>query len=184
MSEPKHIGSFFQRRPSEGVKPQQWRIKRCGATEKLIGVCLSHDIFGCYTHWYRGRTMPCVDEKTCEACLQGVEKRWHSWFAGMLRNSEEKLIIEITARSVEPFDTFFCEHRTLRGANFELSRPSSRKNGKVHVRLKMSAVPSEQLPKAGGLEQMLLRMWEVPETLTLPLSLDRPGKNDRKAGGA
>jgi len=158
---------YFGRRPDDGVSPRQWKIRRCGATEKLIGTCLSHDLIGGYTHWFRGRTLPCVDPSTCEACQASTPRRWHSWFAAKLTKFSELVIIEITERAVEPFDSWFRQHRTLRGVCFELSRKGRKENGQLCVRLKDGVVPSDQLQSIGEIDFMLLRMWEMPDNVPM-----------------
>lgn len=172
MDSDNRIDAFFQRRPDEGIKPKQWRLRRCRAGERLVGMCLSGDVIGGYTHWFRGRTIPCLGDELCEACPQAIAKRWHAWFGALINKQTERVIIEITLGAMQPFDEWRRKHTTLRGAIFELSRKDSRANGELFVKLRHSNSELVDVPHCEHLREMLFRMWEVPAEQQILLPLD------------
>lgn len=153
-------GPLWQRRPDADQAERNWRIKRAPEKGRLELVVLSHDLIGTLTHFWGGRTVPHT-QGPCNACDAGQRVRWHGYFCAWDLKWREKLIIEITANVCQPFDDYFREHRTLRGAICELSRTNDRKNGVVRAKLSQSDYPADRIPNYPPLQPMLERMWGV-----------------------
>jgi hypothetical protein len=163
MGKELHASGIFQRRPDEPLKESTWKIIRCGATERLTGIVLSHDLTGCFTHFWKHRTVPCMAPDPCVPCQAADPRRWHSWFAALVGRHNDQAIVEITLRATGYFDDAFRSHRTLRGQGFTLCRVPSRANGKLLARLGDGAITSDLLQKAPNVERLLLQMWEMPD---------------------
>lgn len=173
MSEEQRDFPGFTRRPPDEEKEPQWQIIRCGGTETLRGMCLSHDLLGCYTHFFRGRTTPCTRPKTCEACEAGNVTRWHAWIAAMNVRRLDRAIVELTFAAMPQVDESFCRFRTLRGLDFEITRRGGKQNGRLVWRAKAGTLPQEQVPRAPDLPKMLLRMWEVSDVLKFQEAIEK-----------
>jgi hypothetical protein len=159
----------FTRRPEEVPEVDMWRVIRVPPSGRVSVTILSHDLIGRYTHFFRRRSVPCMLPDTCEACNQGVPRRYHSWFCALGHKSGECAIVEITKRAVGYFDAAFRAHRTLRGLVAHMTRvPQGKENGKVHAIIEKPKVEVE-LPKSANIELILLQMWELPITLQIPV---------------
>lgn len=159
MSETGRPRPEFYARPPEGITEAQWVIRRVGADKSSKGIILSHNLVGCYTHFWRGCTIPCPSKGACEPCGNGSPRRWHSWFAAYQPTSGFRAIMEITPRVIEAFDAAFRKNRTLRGLAFDLHRSPAKPNGKLYAVLSESNVPKDSLPKAPDVAKHLMRMW-------------------------
>jgi hypothetical protein len=149
----------FSARPPDGVTEAQWAIRRVGPDKPTKGVILSHNLVGCYTHFFRGCTVPCPSQGPCEPCANGTPRRWHSWFALYNPTNSFKAIMEITPRVIEAFDLAFRKNRTLRGLAIEMHRAPAKPNGKLYATITESTVPKETLPKSCDVAKHLMRMW-------------------------
>jgi hypothetical protein len=159
MTEDRRPRPEFLARPPEALIEPQWQIRRVRAKGTLGGVCLSHNLVGCYTHFFRGSTVPCPSQGTCEACDSNISRRWHSWFGAWAPETGGKCIVEVTLRAVSTFDARFRTNRTLRGCKFAIKRVPERDNGKLHVVLTDGDVPNDAIPKDCDVVKHLMRMW-------------------------
>lgn len=149
----------FLARPPEGIMEPQWAIRRVPADKKMTVVILSHNLVGCYTHFFRGCTVSCPSHGHCEACENGTPRRWHSWFGGWNPKNDFRAIVEITPRVIEAFDSAFRKERTLRGKEVTLHRAPAKPNGKLYASIVDAGVSKDVLPKAPDVAKHLMRMW-------------------------
>lgn len=170
---------FFQRRPTEGGGPIAYRLLRLKAADKFSGVVLSSDMIGCYTHWWGGRTQPCVG-KECKACKANSETKWKGWMACLITKTAEIVITEFTHATVDEVTRFFDQHRTFKGSTVRLVRIGPRANGKLAVSFNDTRSQYTLLPECPNVPAILARMWGVDRTLPMtegPTILVSPAPN-------
>jgi hypothetical protein len=150
----------WQRRPEDdevGIRYPLWRVS-ANRTHRVI--VLSHDLIGCHTHYFGGRTSPCEIED-CSACLANCARRWHAWLFTKLLDSPAIGILELTAKATGPVDQYFRAHRTLIGAQMTLCRSPKKPNGKVICALQDIGLDQSSLPKVPDVRDILTQMWEL-----------------------
>lgn len=123
-------------------------------------IVTSDDLLGCFTHFWRGRTLPC-DVDDCEACRQGMPFRWHAWVSCWTPKPARHLLFEMTAQAAETFVQYRDANEGLRGCEFTAWRPSRKPNGRVYVTTRKGPLFDHQLPKAPNLIQCLSIIWHV-----------------------
>lgn len=136
-------------------------IRRAPAYGKLIAIVTSPDLLGCYTHYWRGRTMPC-EAPDCEACRNGMPYRWHAYFAAEDLKTCLHFLFEVTALAAEPFVDYRSAHGTLRGCLFESCRWQNRPNGRILIRTKPADLKERRIARAPDLEKCLSILWHLP----------------------
>lgn len=176
MEDSVHRGGLFSRRSDRSAAEHKWPILRTPANRPLVGTCLSSDLLCCKVHYFRGRSTPCLKGiADCDACSL-TKARNKLYIAAAKVGKFDRAIIEMTDAVEASWDEAFCLYRTLRGTIFELSRRPQRPNGQLFLRTKPRLDDLDCVPKPPSLEDMLLRMWEVPEALRaaglLPLSIN------------
>ena len=102
---------------------------------------LSHDITGCYTHFWHGRTTP-HKRTACEPCDQGKQPEWHGYLACVQPNTRIRWILEITKGCAKVLDEHFRAHRTLKGTIIQAGRTSAKPNGRQYIKI-ISTLPAE-----------------------------------------
>lgn len=150
---------IFSRRRPDPRAPRGLQLRRVEPGKILSGICLSHDLVGTYTHYYRGRTRACC-KLDCAACLARAPRRWYSYLVAMNERTRQLDIFEITDEACETFEKFFAEHRTLRGYSVAMKRRNERANSRVLVSIAGPRLDDVSIPKAPDPIPMLLRMWE------------------------
>jgi len=68
----------IERTPSSADQNFGWTIKRATHEHPTLFTCLSNDFFGIRTHFFRGRTGPCLKTE-CEACTSFRDGQDTSW---------------------------------------------------------------------------------------------------------
>lgn len=167
----------ISRRPSKEDGRIIYPLMRCGPKGFRNAVILSHDILGCYTHYWCRRTIPCRKEG-CPACEKGYSPRWHGWVFVQSKLTANKVIFEFTAGGSGGLDKYFREHRTLRAAQINAWREPAKPNGRLIIEAFDSGIESELLPKGIKLLPILMRMWNARFE---PASADTPTNADTTA---
>lgn len=164
----------WSRRPAEGIVEPLWRIIRPPTKGiRRVGI-LSHDITGCYTHYYAGRTVPCRRE-ACPACATRLLPTWHGYLAVIESGSGHRLILELTARAIKPIDDCFRDRRTLAGTIIEVGRTSAKANGQQWTKVIPGTAEFGARAKAPNVIDVLTTMWRIkPHELFAPLVLAEP----------
>jgi hypothetical protein len=128
----------------------------------LEGIVLNEELIGTNLHYWRGRSRPCTGND-CDACKHGQKPRWKGYVFIYGERSKRTVIFEFTERAFGPFDAYFTEHGTLRGAKLKASRLSKKENGPIHVVFDDANYDRPNLPKPTDLRGVLERMWEINE---------------------
>ena len=121
----------------------------------------SHDLLGCPTHWWKGRTMPC-QKAGCPACDSGAPWRWHAWLAGLLAGSKEHVIFEMTAQATDPLIAFRKANASLRGCILTAQRSKPKTNGRVLLTCAPGDLSKIHLPAPPNLIAALCQIWNIP----------------------
>lgn len=153
----------FDPAPPEGARQSGLRLIRTPAARPIVLICTSHRITGCATHWYSQRTVPC-EAPGCPACDEGFPWRWHAYLSALHPVTLEHLILELTARAVDPLQAYETAHGTLRGCQFEAARVNQKPNGRVLIRTRPADLAKIRLPEPPNIERLLCHIWGLPET--------------------
>jgi len=153
---------IFTNAPPQDDRAYSLPLARTPANGKLIGIITTHDLIGCATHWYGGRTIPCEGE-TCKACLEGVPWRWHSYIAAMLKGTRHHVLLEFTAQASEKLIEYRDAHKTLRGCGITAKRLRNRANGRVMLTCTQTDLESIHLPPEPNVTKALSLIWGLPQ---------------------
>jgi len=105
-------------------------------------------------------------EVDCGPCADGNEARWRGYMFVMNPRTRNVSILEVTAAPMRRIDTYFREHRTLRGALVDLDRKSGKANGELYIDISEGAIAKENLPNVPSLKLLLCKIWKLdPRTL-------------------
>lgn len=162
MSEHTTDGLRWTHRPMEADLPVRYPLRRVGAKGLEPVVVLSGDVLGIYTHFFRGRTHPCM-ENACEACKANHAPRWHGYLWVYNPRNEAMGILEITAAAITPLDKWFKQHRTLKGVSIKCDRVPKRPNGRLYIHCSESGYNSKDLPTPDSLKKILLNIFGMNE---------------------
>jgi len=160
MAKPTVPTTIFRHRPSTDQMPQQLPLLRVPPKGLSGLVILSHDIVGCDTHYWRGRTRPC-EAPNCDACQANQRPRWRGYLAVMSQRTEKIGVIELTPAAVAPVDRAFRQARTLRGCQIALARKNEKPNGQLFAQISVPNETKEHLPKAPNLKTYLAKLWDL-----------------------
>lgn len=151
----------FSTEPPTDPRGHSLELKRCPPGATLTGVITCHDVCGCPTHFYGGRTVPC-EQGECEPCLAGIAWLWHGYVSVYQSQLKHHFLFEMTARCVEPLTEYRKANTTLRGCSIIAQRPSGKPNGRVHLRTKTIDLAGHYLPPAPDLTKVLSLIWSLP----------------------
>jgi hypothetical protein len=159
------MDDFFQqfradRLPTSEDMVSDWTIFRAKPGRDTKMVIWSDDLFGCRTHWWTGRTIPCK-RSGCEACTAGKVSRFNGWVFAKLVATEEKVIFEFTPPAALFLDSVFEEFGSLRGAQIIATRKGDRANAMVHVRCVGREKNWKNIPNPPDIVPVMCRIWGV-----------------------
>ncbi len=152
----------FEHAPPDTSRQSGLRLIRTPAAKPLVLVLSCQRLIGCATHWYANRTVPC-EAPGCDPCDEGYPWRWHAYLTGIDPSSLEHVIIEFTARAIDPLDEYFRRHKTMRGCIIQATRASAKSNGRVLIRCKPADLAKIDLPKEPNIPKLLCHIWGLPE---------------------
>ncbi len=136
-------------------------LLRTPPAKPLVAIVTSKDLVGCYTHFYKGRTIPCEGEN-CPAHQEGIPYRWHAYMSAYRVEDGVHFIFECTAQAAEHFTDYRDSNNGLRGCFFRASRMNSRANSRVIIRTKPCDLKTQYLPEPPNIEQCLSIIWDLP----------------------
>ncbi len=143
-------------------------IVRTPANGALCAIVTSPDLLGCYTHYFKGRTVPCEGEG-CEACSNGLPYRWHAYQTCVTSKDHLHCLFECTAQAAENFTEYRKAHGTLRGCFFEAKRMHNKPNGRIIIRTKPADLTEFILPDPPDIINCLSILWGFArEDVTAP----------------
>ena len=153
----------FSSEPPLDPRGQSLELKRCPPGAVLGGIITCHDVVGCPTHFWGGRTQPHEDED-CEPCLAGIGWLWHGYVSAFQPQLRLHYLFEMTARCTEPLTEYRTKNPSLRGGSFLAQRPSGKPNGRVYLKLKQLDLATLTLPPPPDLAKVLAMIWNLPQT--------------------
>lgn len=136
-------------------------IRRTPANKPMEAIITSHDLIGCFTHFWKGSTHPCEGEN-CGACQEGIPYRWHAYTSAVDCFTNLHFIFECTAMSAEYLTAHRDKFASLRGCHFKAIRWNNRPNGRILIRTKMADLAERQLPDSPDLKRCMAIIWSLP----------------------
>lgn len=156
--------------PPEATCPHL-RILRTPEKRPLRGVIVSGRLCGCYTHFFGGITVPCVNAG-CPACEQRNGRRWHYYLALFDGPTGEVALWETTAAAGEPLAKLQREIENLRGVTIIAQRVQARANARISVKCDVSTKGRLVLPSEPDVKACLRAIWKLDSTTRYP---EKPG---------
>lgn len=136
-------------------------ILRTPSYKPLVATATSLDLIGTYTHFWKGRTLPCEGDG-CEPCREGVPFRFHAYFAAFDSLKSLHFIFEVTAQAAEAFTAYRDTYHTIRGCQFEARRQTPKPNGRVLIRTRPADLTKLVLPEPPDVIKCLSVLWDLP----------------------
>lgn len=136
-------------------------IRRTPPSKPLEAIVTAADLIGCYTHFYKGSTMPCNGQE-CEACNAGIPYRWHAYVSAVDVFTNLHFIFECTALAAEFLTAYRDRHASLRGCHFRSKRWNNRANGRILIQCKPADLGERQLPQPPDLKKCMAVIWSLP----------------------
>lgn len=133
-------------------------IVRTPPGRPLTAIVTSPDLVGCFTHYHKGRTVPC-EQENCEACHDGLPFRWHAYQSVHVAATGLHCLFECTAQAAEHFTDYREAHATIRGCQFEARRYNSKPNARILIRTRPADLTGLYLPKPPDLVKCLGILW-------------------------
>jgi len=128
--------------------------------------CLSTEIEGVNTHWWNGRSVPCIGRD--QGCVCGIRTifvptRWRGFLCAWHDEWERVFIVEVTRQAVRDSRSV-CDlaFEDLRGRRFALRRLGKNRNARVQVELCTAKRLDYELPPAFDLRDALATIWAGP----------------------
>jgi hypothetical protein len=135
-------------------------IVRVSGTASKLCIATSETYWGCWSHWYNGRTRPCTDP-ACEPCQNGSPRRWHSYTAIYSPGNHSQHILELTAQATEHLANYRLAHGTLRGAAITVRRATQKPNSRIILECHPADQRSITLPRGLDLVRALATLWGI-----------------------
>ena len=137
-------------------------IFRTPAARPIEAIVTSHDLIGCYTHFWHGSTVPCT-LPDCEPHRDGIPYRWHAYMSAMGIQTRLHFIFEVTALAATNFTRYRDQNGTLRGCHFIAKRWKARPNGRILIQTKPADLAKISIPEAADLKKCMAIIWSLPE---------------------
>lgn len=143
-------------------------IRRTPPNKPLTAIVTSEDLIGCYTHFWKGSTVPC-DGPQCDAHQAGIPYRWHAYMSAVDTMNNLHFIYEVTALGAKNFTDYRDIHNTLRGCFFQARRWNSKPNGRILIQMKPCDQSERHLPSPPDLRKCMAIIWSLPaDSVTTP----------------
>jgi len=152
---------IFSDSPPLDPRGPSFQIVRTPTGRPLCGIITSETLVGCFTHFWKRRTMPC-ERENCEACEAGIPFRWHAYLSAYLAKSHAHVIFECTAQASEKFVEYREAHGTTRGCLFTASRMNYAPNARIIINCKPADLREIVLPKPPDIVRCLAILWDFP----------------------
>ena len=149
-----------ERAPREHVDRPGWDIMRTPTRGTILLGVVSHDLYGIRTHWWYGRTTPCL-KKDCPGCRVGQATRWHGYILAQLHKDHSRVIFEFTSPGYGVLDSHFRRFGTLRGICVAASRARQHDRAKVNLAIPGVYKEALELPPDEPTWLVLAKIWCV-----------------------
>lgn len=151
-------GVRLERVPQKDETRGGWTIKRADPERAVEYVIVSDDLLGVRTHYWRGRTIPCLI-KCCEPCQAAHANRWHGYLLVINTLSHERVAFEFGPNNVELFDELRKQYGSLRGVKFVTARAQKKPNGRVVCVPRGKTENMAKLPSDEPIWPILAHLW-------------------------
>lgn len=151
----------FSRNVPQDPRGPAFPIMRVHATRPLVAIVTSPDLVGCFTHFFKGRTVPC-ELPDCEPHREGIPYRWHAYLSAYIPQTGVHFLFECTAQAANHFTDYRDNHGTLRGCLFKGTRMHGKVNGRVLIKCSPADLTSIRLPNPPDLIKCLSILWDFP----------------------
>lgn len=149
----------FSDTPPRNPKGVSFQIVRTPAGQPLIGIITSENLVGCFTHFWKRRTMPCKHPE-CDACKSGIPFRWHAYQSAYLTKTHAHVLFECTAQAAERFVEYREAHGSIRGCLFQASRANSAPNARLIIQCRPADLREIILPNPPDILGCLEILWD------------------------
>lgn len=146
-------------RPSEHDVTAHLSLHRVTPNKPTLAVILSPDVIGLYTHYWRGRSVPC-QPFGCPACEAHQRPRWYGYLGIWNPNNGSIAVLELTPPAIAPIDAWLKRHPSLRAAQIIAKRANKRPNSRLVVEIRPDVYNGEFLPPPPQVERTLEHIWE------------------------
>ena len=137
-------------------------IRRTPSLRPLEAIVTSEDLLGCYTHFYKGSTIPC-EGTDCPAHQDGIPFRWHAYLTAVDCANNLHFIFEVTALGAKYFTDYRDIHNTLRGCKFLARRWNNRPNGRILIQCKPCDLAERHIPSPPDVRKCMAIIWSLPD---------------------
>jgi hypothetical protein len=138
-----------------------YRLERTPPDGTFTAIVTCHELIGCYTHYWGGRTMPC-ERPDCPACNANSPTRWHAFLSVWNPSTHDHVIFQCTAKAAVAFEEYQSSHGTLLGCHFRAHRPKRRRNAQVVIDCRPADLTKLRLPAAPNIMQAMAVIWQIP----------------------
>lgn len=137
-------------------------VRRLAANEGFIGVILSRDFWGVWTHWDGNRSLPCHAEKSkCEGCQAGLPARWKGYLHVIVGHGPEDCFLELTPSAADALLKAIPKGTEFRGLVLNAQRGRGAK-ARLKVSINPGKLDASQLPEGKDPEPVLRALWNMP----------------------
>ena len=150
----------FSTTPPPDPRGNSLSLMRCAASKSNRGIITTDQLYGCRTHFYHGRTLPC-DDQSCPACTDGMPWRWHGYVGLYGPSTGRHVLFESTAKACEPLKKYQAAYGTLRGCEIIAQRVGLLHNGRVTITTKQADLQALNLPDAPNILEALSIIWNI-----------------------
>lgn len=154
---------LWQNRPPKPAEFAGVRLGRVQPGKDLEAIILSDKLLGCYTHFWRKRTVPCASPD-CPACCDGIPARWHGYLSVWSTRTRLVTVLELTSLAGSAVADYEDRHGSLRGALLHARRLGSRPNSPVQIAITPNDCDLRTLPRQINIERFLETIWGLAET--------------------
>jgi len=151
-------------RPNRADKQASIPLLRSKPGRTFAALCVSPEIVGAYTHFWKGRTALCTYPE-CEPCHAHRAARWYGYLHVWTPATNATALLEITPSCVTPLEEYLAQFGTLRGAKITIARANHKINSRVVLTAQASAYALDKLPATLDVRAHLRRIWETTATL-------------------
>jgi hypothetical protein len=146
--------------PSDPREDFAWQIVRAEPNKPVAFICLTPRPFGIRTHFYQGRTIPCV-RYNCPACKNNMLSRYTGYLAALSAKVHRNVLVEYSAGAAGDLQKVLTVNNSLRGSNFILSRVGRKANGPLRFEYKGLFSGGLVLPPCPDVFSILCKVWRL-----------------------
>jgi hypothetical protein len=151
---------FIESAPDESDMGATWDIIRADPKHPRTFVSVSPEVFGIRTHYWSGRTQPCL-RSGCPACKSDQLPRWHGYLAAIAAPDRRRVLVEFPAQAAAAFQAAHSTYGSLRLLRFVLDRTKNKANAKVRIAVNGLVPAGPEWPDAPDIWEVLCRIWQL-----------------------